>query len=262
MILHYVAAERPSMHCAKATPWNRIAARGIAHAHTSGCHACRKQPVVVLADDLIANPEGMLRAMCSHAGLDFDPAMLRWPAGPKPYDGVWASYWYRSVHQSNGTPPPPSCGCIWLRALAYACARVRSLVYARGNYSRRGHVKYVCSRILVLVRAVSATPRAGSLPGGCGSLLQVSWHGVDFACVQRSTRRQLPHKLCRSTYATRPCMQQTYPRLVPGRRRLLPQRGPTARAGRSLLHRCRVGRAWQRPQATAACAAGAQADAA
>lgn len=61
--------------------------------------------MVVLADDLIANPEGMLRAMCSHAGLPFDSAMLRWPAGPKPYDGVWASYWYRSVHQSTGTTP-------------------------------------------------------------------------------------------------------------------------------------------------------------
>ena len=58
--------------------------------------------MVVLADDLISNPEGMLRAMCTHAGIEFDSAMLRWPAGAKPYDGVWASHWYRSVHQSTG----------------------------------------------------------------------------------------------------------------------------------------------------------------
>lgn len=62
----------------------------------------RKKPVVVLSEDVLANPEGMLRAMCAHAGIDFDPAMLRWSAGPKPYDGVWASYWYRQVHHSTG----------------------------------------------------------------------------------------------------------------------------------------------------------------
>lgn len=62
----------------------------------------RKKPVVVLSEDVLANPEGMLRAMCAHAGIDFDPAMLRWSAGPKPYDGVWAPYWYRQVHHSTG----------------------------------------------------------------------------------------------------------------------------------------------------------------
>lgn len=239
MILHRVAAVRASTHCTEAAPWDTIVPRGIAHAHTSGCHACRKQPVVVLADDLIANPEGMLRAMCSHAGLDFDPAMLRWPAGPKPYDGVWASYWYRSVHQSNGAPRPPSCSCTWLRALAYASQVTRVCTWQ--PQSARACQVCVCSPVLVSVGAVSATATAGSLPGACGSLLQVSRHGVDFGCVQRSTRRQLPHKLCLSTYASRPCMQQTYPCLVPGRRRLMPKRGPTACAARSLLPRCRLG---------------------
>jgi Sulfotransferase domain len=28
--------------------------------------------------------------------------MLRWPAGPKPYDGVWAPHWYNAVHASTG----------------------------------------------------------------------------------------------------------------------------------------------------------------
>ena len=27
--------------------------------------------------------------------------MLTWPAGPIPEDGVWAPYWYHSVHQST-----------------------------------------------------------------------------------------------------------------------------------------------------------------
>ena len=28
--------------------------------------------------------------------------MLQWNAGPKPYDGVWAPYWYSNVHKSKG----------------------------------------------------------------------------------------------------------------------------------------------------------------
>ena len=28
--------------------------------------------------------------------------MLHWPAGPKPYDGVWAPHWYNAVHASTG----------------------------------------------------------------------------------------------------------------------------------------------------------------
>jgi hypothetical protein len=32
--------------------------------------------------------------------------MLRWPAGPRPDDGVWAPYWYASVEASTGFGPP------------------------------------------------------------------------------------------------------------------------------------------------------------
>jgi hypothetical protein len=31
--------------------------------------------------------------------------MLRWPAGPKPEDGVWAKHWYANVHASTGFSP-------------------------------------------------------------------------------------------------------------------------------------------------------------
>lgn len=31
--------------------------------------------------------------------------MLQWPAGPRPEDGVWAKYWYDSVHRSTGFAP-------------------------------------------------------------------------------------------------------------------------------------------------------------
>ena len=42
----------------------------------------------------------MLTALCAHVGIDFDPAMLSWPEGPKSCDGVWASHWYGGVWAS------------------------------------------------------------------------------------------------------------------------------------------------------------------
>ena len=32
--------------------------------------------------------------------------MLHWPAGPKPYDGIWAPHWYNAVHRSTGFEDP------------------------------------------------------------------------------------------------------------------------------------------------------------
>ncbi|WP_271215125.1 hypothetical protein, partial [Pseudonocardia halophobica] len=31
---------------------------------------------------------------------------LRWPAGPKPFDGAWAQHWYNAVHASTGFDAP------------------------------------------------------------------------------------------------------------------------------------------------------------
>ena len=64
--------------------------------------ATGKPPLVVESDTLNQNPEGVLRAMCAHAGVAFSDAMLSWPAGPKPCDGVWAPYWYANVWESTG----------------------------------------------------------------------------------------------------------------------------------------------------------------
>ncbi|PSC69247.1 aminotransferase class IV [Micractinium conductrix] len=61
-----------------------------------------RPPPVVLSDDLVRDPEGMLRALCAALELPFDPAMLSWPAGSKPYDGVWAPWWYKGTHSSTG----------------------------------------------------------------------------------------------------------------------------------------------------------------
>lgn len=57
---------------------------------------------VIDSTDIRRDPEGMLRRLCAKIGLPFDPAMLHWPAGPKPWDGAWAPHWYGAVHRSTG----------------------------------------------------------------------------------------------------------------------------------------------------------------
>lgn len=57
---------------------------------------------VIDSADIRADPETMLRKLCDAIGLDFDPAMLSWPAGGHADDGVWASHWYNAVHKSTG----------------------------------------------------------------------------------------------------------------------------------------------------------------
>ncbi|KMW58888.1 Branched-chain-amino-acid aminotransferase-like protein 2 [Candidatus Rhodobacter oscarellae] len=59
-------------------------------------------PVVIDSADVRADPEQSLTRLCSALGLEFDPAMLRWEAGPKPYDGAWAPHWYGAVWNSTG----------------------------------------------------------------------------------------------------------------------------------------------------------------
>ena len=64
--------------------------------------ATGRRPLVIESDQLLADPERMLRSVCDRLDIGFDPAMLSWPAGPKPEDGVWAEHWYHRVHESTG----------------------------------------------------------------------------------------------------------------------------------------------------------------
>jgi hypothetical protein len=60
---------------------------------------------VIAAHEILLDPRGELSALCDSLGLAFDPAMLSWPVGPRPEDGVWAPHWYASVHRSSGFQP-------------------------------------------------------------------------------------------------------------------------------------------------------------
>ena len=57
---------------------------------------------VIDSADFLRDPEGYLRWLCDHIGVEFTDAMLHWPAGPRESDGVWAKYWYDAVIASTG----------------------------------------------------------------------------------------------------------------------------------------------------------------
>ncbi len=63
-------------------------------------------PPVVDSADIRATPRETLSRLCAVLGIPFTEAMLHWPAGPKPYDGVWAPHWYNAVHASSGFDAP------------------------------------------------------------------------------------------------------------------------------------------------------------
>lgn len=61
-----------------------------------------KSAIVIDSADIRSHPETSLRALCEAIDLAWDPAMLAWESGPKPFDGVWAKHWYDAVHRSTG----------------------------------------------------------------------------------------------------------------------------------------------------------------
>ena len=78
-----------------------------------------------MADEVIAEPAGVLSQLCWALGINCDPAMLSWPGGPHPQDGVWASHWYGHVEASTGFEPvepgdPPELE-VSLQRVADAC---------------------------------------------------------------------------------------------------------------------------------------------
>jgi hypothetical protein len=65
-----------------------------------------RAPPVISAESIRKDPRAALTHLCSALGIPFFEAMLSWPRGPKPYDGVWAPHWYNAVHASTGFGDP------------------------------------------------------------------------------------------------------------------------------------------------------------
>lgn len=59
-------------------------------------------PPVIDARDVLEDPPGLLRALCTALELEFTPAMLRWEPGLRATDGIWAEHWYGEVAKSTG----------------------------------------------------------------------------------------------------------------------------------------------------------------
>ncbi|KAL3750175.1 hypothetical protein ACJRO7_011196 [Eucalyptus globulus] len=63
-------------------------------------------PAIIDVADLQQDPEATLGRLCEELDIPFQAAMLKWEAGPKAIDGLWAPWWYKSVHKSTGFDPP------------------------------------------------------------------------------------------------------------------------------------------------------------
>uniref|UniRef100_A0A1D1YC77 Branched-chain-amino-acid aminotransferase-like protein 2 n=1 Tax=Anthurium amnicola TaxID=1678845 RepID=A0A1D1YC77_9ARAE len=81
---------------------------GLANLVSIYCELCElgNPPPIIDAEDLQKDPEGVLHGLCHDLGIPFQASMLRWEAGPKQIDGVWAPWWYGSVHKSTGFTSP------------------------------------------------------------------------------------------------------------------------------------------------------------
>lgn len=64
-----------------------------------------QDPLVLDSRLLLTDPPSVLGQLCERIGIPFEESMLAWEAGPVPEDGVWAEYWYDSVHRSTGFAP-------------------------------------------------------------------------------------------------------------------------------------------------------------
>ena len=60
---------------------------------------------VINARELLTHPESILKKTCDMLNIKYYKEMLSWNEGPRPEDGIWAKYWYKNVHQSNGFEP-------------------------------------------------------------------------------------------------------------------------------------------------------------
>ena len=75
---------------------------GVEHEYELFEKIAGQKPIVIDSGLLLQNPESVLKQACEKSGIKFEPEMLRWTAGPKKYDGIWAPHWYANVHKTTG----------------------------------------------------------------------------------------------------------------------------------------------------------------
>ena len=95
-----------------------------------------KPPAVVDAEDVLDDPRSALTALCKALGIGFTDAMLVWPKGPKPYDGVWGRHWYNAVHASSSFERPAAVPPIELPTALREIAEDASDIYRQLRFHR------------------------------------------------------------------------------------------------------------------------------
>lgn len=77
---------------------------GFGHLHelfTAVTAARGEEPPVIDAEDLVANPEGIVEAFCRAVGIEFKPQALQWQAGAR-LEWSPSGRWHEDVSRSNG----------------------------------------------------------------------------------------------------------------------------------------------------------------
>lgn len=69
-------------------------------------------PPVIDANDVLADPEGVLSRLCRALGISWQREMLAWAPGRRPTDGAWAPHWYGAVEKSTGFGQPETAPVI------------------------------------------------------------------------------------------------------------------------------------------------------
>jgi hypothetical protein len=63
-------------------------------------------PPVIDAQDVLENPEKILRSLGEAIGVAFTEAMLSWEPGLRETDGIWAKHWYGEVAKTTSFRKP------------------------------------------------------------------------------------------------------------------------------------------------------------
>jgi len=61
-----------------------------------------QHPLVIDSALFLENPRQQFIILCEQLGIEFDEAMLSWPAGARDTDGIWGAHWYNAVVKSTG----------------------------------------------------------------------------------------------------------------------------------------------------------------
>jgi hypothetical protein len=91
-------------------------------------------PPVIDADDVLADPRRVLTELCGALGIPFKTSMLRWPAGPRSTDGLWAPVWYGAVEASTGFATPATSEPVLDERLAAIAESARPYYHRLAQY--------------------------------------------------------------------------------------------------------------------------------